>query len=744
VVFTSTRDGDLDLYRMDADGSHVRRLTRTPGYDGGAFFSPDCTHIVWRASRPQPGQEMDEYRALLARGLVRPTQLEIFTAKADGSDVHQVTHLGAASFAPSYFPDGKRLLFSSNYGDPQGREFDIWAIDVDGSHLERITWMPGFDGFPLFSPDGKRLVFASNRRQSAPGETDVFVARWADGEEAAAAGRFAADVAWLAADAREGRGIGTAGLDAARDWLAERFRSLGLETSLQTFEVPLAVEVGEKTAVAIDGRPLPRADFQPAAFSSSSTAGGPVEAPVVAAGYGITAPEIGVDDYQGIDVRGKIAAVRRFTPAGAPFDKDGNDSRYGDLRFKAWNAREHGAVAVIVVDQPLPEPGKEIPAEAPLPEPKLDTSIAAAGGDAGLPLVTVTRAAGAALLSAASGAHRASLTMDLKRRDQEAANVIGVLRAGAPDRLPGAVLVGAHYDHLGRGGAASLAPGSHEIHHGADDNASGTAALLEVARRLAAHRAALRRDVWFVAFSGEEEGALGSTAFTRRPPLPLADVVAMLNMDMVGRLRNDTLSVLGSDSASEWNALVAPLCAQRGFECKLGGDGFGASDHMPFYAAGVPVLHFFTGVHEDYHKPSDEAARINAAGGGRVAALVAAAAEAVAARPERLTYKSSPGPPPLGDVRATGASLGVIPDYAGDGRPGVLLAGVRPGGPADKGGLQRGDLLVELAGTPVREIHDLMYALHRAKPGDKALAVVERNGARLTLPVTFEPPRTIR
>src|SRR6202521_1609068 len=197
LLFTSDRDGDLDLYRMDADGSHVRRLTSTPGYDGGAFFSPDCKKIVWRASPPQ-GAELEDYRRLLAQGLVRPGKLEIWTANADGSDARQLTYLDAASFAPSFFPSGDRVIFSSNYGDPQGREFELWAVNLDGSGLERITWSPGFDGFPMFSPDGTRLAFSSNRGQSRPHETNVFVARWVDHAPAAAAAGAAAPAAAMA------------------------------------------------------------------------------------------------------------------------------------------------------------------------------------------------------------------------------------------------------------------------------------------------------------------------------------------------------------------------------------------------------------------------------------------------------------------------------------------------------------------------------------------------------------------
>ena len=177
IVFTSTRDGDLDLYRMDADGANVRRLTDAPGYDGGAFFSRDCSMIVWRASRPS-GAELEDYRALLAEGLVRPGELEIFVANGDGSEPRQVTHVGGANFAPFFFPDGQRIIFSSNHHDPAGREFDLFAVDVDGTNLERITYTPGFDGFPMFSPDGRQLAFGSNRNQGQPGETDVYLAGW--------------------------------------------------------------------------------------------------------------------------------------------------------------------------------------------------------------------------------------------------------------------------------------------------------------------------------------------------------------------------------------------------------------------------------------------------------------------------------------------------------------------------------------------------------------------------------------
>jgi len=179
IVFTSVRDGDLDIYAMDADGGNVQRLTNTPGYDGGAVFSPDGKQVVYRAHHPE-GEELAEYRELLAQHLVRPTRLEIQVMNSDGSDARVVTALGHAAFAPTFTPDGRRILFASNHGDPSGREFDLWLIGLDGTGLERVTQAPAFDGFPLFSRDGRHLAFCSNRGGSKPGETNVFVAGWVD------------------------------------------------------------------------------------------------------------------------------------------------------------------------------------------------------------------------------------------------------------------------------------------------------------------------------------------------------------------------------------------------------------------------------------------------------------------------------------------------------------------------------------------------------------------------------------
>lgn len=180
IIFTSTRDGDLELYTMNVDGSDVRRITHRVGYDGGAFFSPDGSKIVWRAQYPVTAQDSADYQALLQQRLVRPSQLELWIANADGSDARQVTHLGGANFAPFFTPDGKRIIFASNYENPRGRDFDLYMVNLDGSGLEKITTAPDFDAFPMFSPDGKQLVWASNRNEAKPGETNLFIADWVD------------------------------------------------------------------------------------------------------------------------------------------------------------------------------------------------------------------------------------------------------------------------------------------------------------------------------------------------------------------------------------------------------------------------------------------------------------------------------------------------------------------------------------------------------------------------------------
>lgn len=774
VIFTSDRDGDLELYRMNLDGSGVKRITFAPGYDGGAFFSADCQHIVWRAARPKNGAEQAEMRALLQKHLVRPTRMELWIARADGSEAHPVTELGAASFAPYFFPPtiagtaDRRIIFSSNYGDPKGREFDIYAINSDGTELERITFQSDFDGFPIFSPDGKRLAFSSNRGGKAHGETNVFIAEWRPGPaQPKARIQTSADeikerITWLTAAERQGRGVGTAGLAAAADKLADWMKAAGLEPGGERgFFQDIEVFVGVRDAGSILRleRPAVQNLLPSQATPAAMSGNGRFSGPLLFAGYGITAPEASWDDLADLDVKGRIAVVLRGVPA---HRFSGSAARsYSDLRYKAWNLREHGAGAVVFVDA----------TQDGVPKLLLDGPE----GGAGLPVLFLSRAILASLMPSAPSPAAAMMALEqaasehklasvsikeklsgeikLTREAKKERNVIGLLRGtssalaqAAP--LP-AIVLGAHYDHLGLGGRNSLAPGQHVIHPGADDNASGTAALLAAATALKRSTPPLLADVYFVAFTGEEVGLVGSSRFVEKLPSALRKerLLAMLNFDMVGRLGSPpggekTLPVLvvqGSDSAAEWADLVSPLCQEQGLSCKLGGDGYGPSDMTPFYAAGVPVLFFFTGAHADYHRPSDTADKINAMGIVKVSELAAATVREVSSRlqknPSGLTWKKPSGPPPRAGDRGYGAYLGTIPDYtAMQGQNGgVKLTGTRPRSPAELAGVKPGDVLIGLGESKIDTLEDMSFALKKYKPGQEVDVVVLRNGQRVAL-----------
>ena len=748
ILFTSTRDGDLELYRMDPNGQNVQRLTSTPGYDGGAFFSADCSKIVWRASRPT-GKALEDYQQLLSEGLVRPSKLEIFVANSDGTDARQITYLGAAAFAPYFTPAADRVLFSTNAGDPGGREFDIWSVGIDGTALEQITHTPGFDGFPMFSPDGRYLAFSSNRA-SRPGtfDTNVFVTEWVSHApqpvRETAADRVMEDIAWLADPAREGRGVGTQGLAASGEFIEAQFRAIGLQPAgangsyRQELEVVTHVEAGAGTELVVDKDTLAAGQYQALGFSGQGAASGKL----VLAGYGINQPELGRTDYEGLAIKGNIAVVRRFVPDSEKFEDTKQQKIHGDLRQKAWTARERGATALIVVDYPE-RPANAKNTWAPADEASFPALERDGHGDAGIPVVIVKRGAFAATLARLEKGQRvnAKLNVELTLKRQPVFNVLGRLPALAPEseQLSGVMVVGAHYDHLGHGGSYSLAPGDRSPHLGADDNASGVALVLEVARRLAQSKST-RRDLVFAAFTAEEMGILGSSHLVKNPPpgLETQNIHAMLNYDMVGRLTQNSVSVLGAESADEWAILVPKACEQARIDCRLSGSGYGPSDHNAFYTAGIPVLHFFTGAHSDYHKPTDHTSRINGSGVAQIAELTSYLLGGEA-QPGKLSYRKLPPEQPSGDMRSFNASLGTIPDYAGPAdQKGVLLADVRPGSGAQLGGMQRGDVLVQLGDQNVESVHDLMFALNTAKPHQTVKAVVLREGKRLELKVTYQ------
>ncbi|MBM4185963.1 MAG: M28 family peptidase [Gemmatimonadetes bacterium] len=316
-------------------------------------------------------------------------------------------------------------------------------------------------------------------------------------------------------------------------------------------------------------------------------------------------------------------------------------------------------------------------------------------------------------------------------RPASGVNVIGMIPGSDPVLRSEAVVVGAHYDHLGVGLTSSMSLGNRgEIHNGADDNASGSVALIEIARQLAARPA--RRTVMVVAFSGEELGLLGSSAYVKSPPFPLERTVAMINLDMVGRLRNDRLLAFGSETAVEFPALLDSLRRRFPFDLAYSGDGYGRSDQQSFYLAGKPVLHLFTDLHEDYHRPSDDAEKINVDGLIRVAEFAAELTRAIADRPVPLTFVNKPPPPPpvAGPVATGGygAYLGSIPDMSVGG-PGVRLSGARPESPAARAGLIAGDVLLGIGRHEIGDLQAMTDALRQHRPGDTVVVRYRRGAA---------------
>ncbi len=731
IVFTSLRNGDLDLYILDPKTNKITQLTNKLGYDGGAFFSNDCKQIVWRAYYPLTEEEKEEYKELLKRRLIKPNKLEIWVANSDGSNPRKITYLNSASFAPSFFKDGKRIIFSTNFSTDNPREFELWAIDIDGTRLERITYSKAFDGFPHFSPDGTKLLFASNRNNNLPGETNIFLADWKDKPikyVERAEDRIMKDIRWLADDARQGRGLGSKGLRDSAEYLAQRFKEIGLKPGikdayLQTFHYPFSINV-RNVQLEVDGEPVEQEKIRPSSFSAS----GKVTGEVVDVNYGIVDKEIGWDDFKQKNLQGKIALIRRFSPEIEEFKNKKRKRFASDLRRKATNAKMRGAEAVIFFDDNETN-------EAPFPSLEPNSF-----GDVGIPVIFTTRDVALQLTG-----KTVTVDVDLETKEVETWNVVGYLEG---DNVSSAnlksIVIGAHYDHLGMGGEGSLEE-EKVIHNGADDNASGIAVMLEVAKTLSDKKLAQR--VWFVAFSAEEKGLGGSAYFVKNLPgnLKVGNITSMINIDMVGRMVNNTLIISGTETAKEWEDIIKPICISKRVNCKLGGGGFGPSDHTSFYAEGIPVIHLFTGAHEDYHRASDDYDKINAAGAAQTSKIISELVEKLSHQEATLTLVTSDEAPPfIGDSRGFRASLGVIPNYSQKTTEGLSLLGVRKGGAAYKAGIKKGDILVRLGEYKIRNIYDLTYALEYLKPGDVVKAVVKRNGKTIEVEVTLEKPRQIR
>ncbi len=570
--------------------------------------------------------------------------------------------------------------------------------------------------------------------------------------------RARAEVDWLADPARTGRGVGTPGGPQSVAWIADRLAEAGLRPAfdggfLQRFEAPFRATLGDRNALTVgDGAPALGTGWIPFGFSDD----GSVEAELVFAGYGITAPELGYDDYAGLDVNGKVVLVaqdfpREHDPA-SPF-RDPRAYRHGEWRTKAINAREHGAAAIVGLRDVWAHPGKDelppwrgqVSSRAGLLAARTTAEALRAGG------VDVVALAAASATDGRPHSRplgvRARMQVEVRHERAETANVAAVLPGSDPSVAGECVVVGAHHDHLGFGGDASLAPEQvGTVHPGADDNASGVAALLAVARAAAAAGPA-RRTLLFVAFGAEELGVLGSSELVRAPPAacPVERMQLMVNLDMVGRPRGGKVYVDGADSARGLRDVVRALAKappRLPLTLAFGGDGYGPSDHTSFYAKGVPVLFLFTGAHADYHRPSDTPEKIDAEGLAAIARLASRVAREAAERDGRLVVVRSVAAPPRerGD-RGYGAYLGAVPDFAERKEPGVAITGVRPGSPAERAGLAGGDVILRVGTTKLLTLQDLAFALRSHRPGEEVDVEWERAGEKRAAKVRLEERR---
>ncbi len=580
---------------------------------------------------------------------------------------------------------------------------------------------------------------------------------------AAVEARLSADVKFLASEPCEGRGVTTKGINLAADHIAQEFKKAGLKpagadgTYFQPFTMGTGGKLGADNRLVLKGPQGQEIALEMGKqFTVMGFGGtGKVSAPIVFAGHGITSDDPKYDDFAGLDVAGKIVVILRQVPrqgdhpAGV-FKVEGGLSPHANLDRKAVNAAAHKAAAVIIVSDNL--------TVAEDNDALRDFNSTAQRGlqSVDIPVVHMKRGYGNVMIRSVLDTDLSQIekTIDRDLKPQGAAltgwtaevqttvtrgvatvkNVIGTLEGAGP-LAKETIVIGAHYDHLGYGQLGSLLgrAGQKQIHFGADDNASGTASLIELARRFGAIEKRQGRRLVFIAFTAEELGLIGASHYCNKQPIfPLDSTVAMINMDMVGRLRDDKLIVFGTGTSKELPPMIEKLAEKHKFKLTqktLLGEGGGSSDHEVFYRKNIPVAHFFTGVHPQYHKPTDQADLINVEGIRRVTDLIEELMldlSTTERRPQfvKLTGSGHAGLP-IG--RGNAPRLGIVPDYSDEGE-GVLLSGVSEGAPAEKAGLKAGDRIVEISGKPIKSIQGYMAVMAGHKKGDTIDVKVMRQG----------------
>ncbi|MEW6322301.1 MAG: M20/M25/M40 family metallo-hydrolase [Acidobacteriota bacterium] len=561
-----------------------------------------------------------------------------------------------------------------------------------------------------------------------------------------------AHVETLASEAFGGRQAGSPGERMAAEYIAQELARIGARPLPGRSDMFVPFEFtagsrdgGSRVTVTREGQP-PQTFAAPTAVQALSFSDdAEVSGDVVFAGYGLVVPDsqnFGYDSYATLDVKDKVVLVLRYFPEDADQKTRGILARYADLRYKAMAARQRGARAMLVVTGPRsPNAGEVIPMS-------FDTALAGSG----IPAASIDGDAGTALFAGAGRSLEAAqqeldsgnphvtgfalpgVTVSVKtavvREKQSGRNVVAYLPATTPADLKPWIALGAHYDHLGRGSHGNSLASKEDagkIHYGADDNASGTAAVLAVAERLAGE--ARPRHVMLAFWSAEEIGLVGSNAFVNQPPVPVDQLAAYLNFDMVGRMQDNKLTIQAMGTSPVWPKLVEQANVQAGFDLVLQDDPYQPTDVASFNQAGVPSLTFFTNTHADYHKPSDTADKINYEDLDRIVDLAASLVRRLGALDEPPSFTKVAQPQQGGGRAGARVFTGTIPDYATDVK-GLLLGGVIGGGPAEKAGLQKGDVIVEIAGQSIANIYDYTYALELLKIDQPVTIVYVRNGER--------------
>ena len=563
---------------------------------------------------------------------------------------------------------------------------------------------------------------------------------------------FLNDVKYLASPELKGRATGSPELEKAARFIESKFREFGLKpvpgsSYLQSFSVTTDARLGKQNRFVFTENGHTTSlrcpdDVVPFNFSSS----GKVSGAVVFAGYGITAPELHYDDYAGVDVKGKFVLVLRHQPQ----ENDDHSAFAGTAgaRFvnKAANAKMHGAAGLILIDDSAHHPNQpwelqkfgsiQGPLDAGIAilqvkEERVDTWIREAGKSLATIQADIDKD-----LRPESFAFPDTIRVDANVDVERLVKTVHNVAAYQPGETGEYVILGAHYDHLGMGGQYSLAPNVTAVHPGADDNASGTAGLIELARWYS-KQPKQKRGILFLSFAGEELGLLGSAYYVAHPELPMANAVAMINMDMIGRIRDGKIYIGGAATGSSLRPLLERVAPKYHLNADYSeGPMTSGSDHTSFVTGQVPVLFFFSGLHSDYHKPSDTWDKIDAPGAAKLLEMIAAVADDLRDAPDRPEFiRVAPKAPAVTSAGSGyGPYFGSIPDF-GEGVKGVKFADITAGSPAAKAGLKAGDVMVEFDGKKIDNLYDFTYALQAKKPGDQVLVKVVRDGQTISATV---------